>query len=503
MLTICIFLLATQGGFAADAQAPGQPIQDRRLAAERDADAFNYLTMRLRVLKRGSAAEELKSEIVNQIEFSALSPRAVDLLRRTMMLCDRAVAGQAKAAFEVAGIEENERKTNAHSSAALTTTLLSAGTFGIGSLLPLLSALDSGGDSKSKKDALRAQSTAELGADISTLEFDLATWRGEIQASGSLEPREFVTPADYDQFLKSVALPTEDARIAGITAALESSPRLQPAALYLATNAWEKHEYASCSRYADQVIATAPRILRRDALRAYAFALKAHIALANKDYSGTVTNADLGLADAPAQPHLMCAKAYGLMGGGAHADALPLLEKAAVLSPDDGGIRYNLSCCQAVAKKDADAALASFRDSLAKGFSNVEHARADADLSLLRERFPDEFTNLTTLRLKVELVEGLLTAGHLVITNASSFPVEQLNVRFEFSATPAARTAPSRAVERTLTILHLVPTKTENLTLDSGIHAKFDALHVLAEGPQGRFEQTYTRKELQPQQQRK
>ena len=40
------------------------------LVAQREADVHNFLVMRLRFLKKGAAVEEMKSEIVNEIDFS-------------------------------------------------------------------------------------------------------------------------------------------------------------------------------------------------------------------------------------------------------------------------------------------------------------------------------------------------------------------------------------------------------------------------------------------------
>jgi hypothetical protein len=114
-----------------------------------------------------------------------------------------------------------------------------------------------------------ATSAASIGKDVSSMEFDLATLRSQVQAEGKLEPSQFITPIDYDTFLGSAKGKSEADRVAGIAKALEGSPRLEPAALNLAAHFYASKDSANCLRYADLVISSAPRILRRDPLRAH------------------------------------------------------------------------------------------------------------------------------------------------------------------------------------------------------------------------------------------
>src|SRR5262249_24948247 len=105
MVPFQLVLLASIGpGFGTvslqDAARP--PDAPRPLEAHDEADAHNYLVTRLRLLKRGAAVEEIKTEIVNQIDFGKVSPRSIELLRRMMGLCDRAITNQVKVSQQLA-----------------------------------------------------------------------------------------------------------------------------------------------------------------------------------------------------------------------------------------------------------------------------------------------------------------------------------------------------------------------------------------------------------------
>jgi len=487
---------------APESQDPARPAAEAVLAAQRDADAHNYIAMRLRLVKRGAAVEEIKSEIVNQIDFGTLTPRSVELLRRMMTLCDKCIANQVGLGAQLALVDQQQKQEDAKSTSGVAKLIFAGTTGNLMSALSALSDLDQGSGAASTRVKLQAQSAADLGAEVSAMEFDLAVIRSQVQAEGHLDASEFVTPADYDTFLAAAKGSSEKNQVAAVAKALEGSPRLEPAALNLAAYFFAAGEGANCIRYADMVIATAPRILRRDSLRGQAHAYKAYLALQRKEYPTAVTEAEAGIQDDPSSAVLIRARATGLVLSGDYPNGLPLFEKLALLMPDDSTVHYNLACCRAVAAKDAEGALKSLREALAKGFSDVAHARVDQDLALIRATHANEFETLTTMRLKVRLQPDRSLFGGpdiLEVTNESAFPLLGVEIALTFAELPQSKRTPAPSpITRSVKIPRLDPGKVlTSKDLGQMLHTGFGSLRVVATGTQGRFEKRYTRKDIE------
>jgi tetratricopeptide (TPR) repeat protein len=464
-------------------------------AARREADLHNLLILRLRSLKRGADAEALKSEIVNEIDFATISPRGLELLKRAMSLYDKAIAGQATLSEKLAGISQAETAAQGKALAGLLTTLSSATPVG---MVTALLALDSADSVGSRRTTLLAQNAASLGADISGIEFDLAVLRSQIQAGGGVSASDFVLPADYDLFMAATGNKDDSERAAGVAAALERSPKLQPAALYLALLFGQSGKAAECVRYADRVIECAPTILRRDGLRAQALLCKARVALEAKDYLSTRQFADSGLRDEPGHTALLFYRGTASAFLGDHAAALPDFEKLLILAPKDTHVLYNLACCRCVASKDADGGLVALESALHNGFADIAHAKADADLTLLREQRRSDFERLAAVQLGVGMEWALLDKDVLVIENRSAFPLVKLDLAVTFSGmSPLLNAPPSPwTTERKFTIATLSPGERQRFPALDTTKDSLRSVRVVATGTQGQFEVTKTTAEL-------
>lgn len=501
LMKLALLLLA----FASPTLAP-MPAQGSEAAqvagpevAQREADVHNYLAMRLRLLKRGAATEELKAEIVNQIDFATISPRSLDLLRRLLALCDRAIANHAKLSSQVAAIENAAKKADDKAAVGVGGALigLASGGVTLPALLALLPELGDGDAIGAQKGQLLAQNAAEFGADISTMEFDLAVLRSQIQSGCDLPASAFVGPSDYDQFLTASNAKEEKDRIAGVAAALERSPRLQPAALYLAAHFYTRDDHASCTKFADRAIQTAPSILRRDTLRAQAYVYKAELARRLGDYKATIASADLGLEDDPANVSLLWLRGVGLAFTGKYADALPIFEKLVLLAPQSPDVHYNLACCQSVASKDAEAALNSLRAAMAYGFGDIAQAKSDADLALVREQRKVAFDNLVAVHLSFAMGWNLFDPDDLLVTNESSFPLRKLDLVIVTRGVSAATPPKEWTAEHKATIEELASGSQMRIPgVVNTTREAFRELRVRAEGPQGKFEAVRTLDEL-------
>lgn len=498
-IAACLALLAQS-----PAPAQGQPQEpaDAVGAAQREADVHNFVAMRLRLIKRGAAVEEIKSEIVNQIDFGTLTPRSVEFLRRTMALCDKVITSQAAVSAQIAATDLQQKQEDKQAASGLAKLFLAGTGAGLPALLSAITDLDGGGAAGAARAKILAQSAASTGAEISTMEFDLAILRSQVQSDGNLPASEFVTSADYDTFLAASKVPTENDRVAAIAKALEGSPRLEPAALHLAAYFYEAKDTPNCLRYADAVIAAAPRIFRRDPIRAQARAYKAYLALQRRDFPAAVAEADAGIQDDPSSPVLIKAKAEGLCLSGDHHASLPLFEKLALLLPGDGSIRYNLACCQAVASKDVDAALLSLQTALKCGFTDIAHAMQDVDLGLLREKKADDFQALTQVRVALHLRPSrdfLSTSDVLTITNESAFTLLELDLNLTYVGTRESK-QPSKPTSfvQSIHINRLEPGAVlTSRDVGQPLRAGLVELRLVASGPQGRCEKTFSRSDLQ------
>jgi tetratricopeptide (TPR) repeat protein len=477
------------------AQTAATPAQDDVFTAKREADVYNYVTARLRLLKRGKAVEELKSEIVDQIDFGAIPPRSVEVLRRVMVLCDKAITAQVNLKQQLAALDAQASQSDKEAVVAVGAALWTGGGAPIVSALchlPEASAV------AAKKDALLGQSAASLGADISTMELDLAIFRSQVQADGGLAPTEFINPADYDQFLEAAAKSQESDRIAGVSAALERSPRMQPAALHLAIHFFQAKDASRCVQCADQVIEGAPKILRRDALRAQAYLFKAWAANAKHDYTAAHDFSELGLKDDPGSPHLLLLDAEAVTLSGNYEAGLPMFEKLTLLLPQNPTVFYDLACCYAIVRKDADAALSNLKLALDRGFSDIEHVKKDADFALLRDRRRVEFQSLTTLSLSLEMEWNAFGSDVVIVANESKFTIEKVKLTLTFTGAPSAdRSRKPWSMERTVEIASLAPGKRQRFgSLIDTTRDMLGSIHVVAEGSQGRFESTFQARDL-------
>lgn len=471
-----------------------------QVIAAREADVHNYLVMRLRLLKRGAAIEDLKGEVVNQIDFSTLTPRSIELLRRLLTLSDREIANQAKLGAELTDLSQKSaeaasKQTNEIGGAAITS--LSTGS-ALPFVLALLATPDTSGEFAAKREQLLAGSAAELGSDVSMMEFDLAILRSQLQSAASLAPTDFVCPGDYEQFLNASAAKEEDERVAGVAAALERSPKLQPASLYLAAHFYEKGDGPNCVRYSDKAIETAPGILRRDSLRAQARIYKADLKRLLGDHKGAIAEAELGLKDDPAQVTLLWIKAIGLAFSGDHAAALPLFEKLGLLAPRNANVHYNLACCQAVAGKDVEAALGSLRTACAVGFTDIAHAKRDVDLDLLRKERRVAFDKLTSVRLSPAMDWQLLDADDVIVTNDSAFGVVDYEVTITVQGVHASAPTTEWASERKSKIASLAPGASIRIAgVVDTTRDVFRSVRIQGTGAQGTCDELRTARELE------
>jgi tetratricopeptide (TPR) repeat protein len=481
------------GQVAAPQAAPA--VQSAPNPARLEADVCNYITTRLGLLERGAALKELKSELTGEIDLRTLPPRSVEFLKRMTLLCDKALANQAQVQPQLAALDAPPSTANAGALAGTGTTLLTEST---PTIVSALARLPQSTEANSARSALLARTDGSPNAEIAALKRDLAAFRAQVQAEGKLPSTDLVDPADCDRFLESADKTSESDRVAGVSDALEKSPRMQPAALHLATLFLRAGDLERSVAYADQVIEQAPQILGRDPLRARAYLFKAFAASSAGDSKSAVEFADLGLKDDPASPALLLVQAEAVAGSGRHPEALPLFEKLAVLLPQNPSVSYDLARCSAVVKKDPAAALQQFRLALDRGFADIGRAKQDPDLALLRDAKSAEFRSLTTLSVELAVDWHTLTPHGILITNASRFTLSDVTLTLTISnrASPGA-SRKSVKLERALVLDGLAPG--EKRYFPGVLHTTRDqlgTLQVLAEGPQGRFDVVYQAKDL-------
>lgn len=470
-------------------------IQDASTTARREVDVCNYITTRLGLLERGAAVRELKSELVDEIDLRTLPPRSVELLKRMTLLCDKALANQADVRQPLAALDAQLSKASTEAFAGNGASLLTE------SMPPLASALarlPQSSEVASARSSLLAKTAESLSAEITTLKHDLDALRAQVQAERKLSSTEFIEVADCDRFLEWADKISEVDRIAGVSGVLVKSPKMQEAALHLATHFLRMGEFQNSVEYADRVIEQSPQFLRRDALRAQAYLFKAFAASSSGDHKAAVEFSDLGLKDDPANPALLLVKAEGVADSGRSEEAVPLFEKLAILLPQNPSVFYDLACCSAVVKKDPAAALKNFKLALDRGFADIDRAKLDPDLALLRDSKAGEFHTLTTLSVELAVDWHTLTPHGVVITNTSRFTLEDLALTLTItnrdSAIPSRKTG---RIERRLVLYGLAPGEKQYFPgLITTSRDQLRTLQVLAEGSQGRFVVVYQAKDL-------
>lgn len=478
---------------AAPQAAPA--VQDASAAVRREADVYNYITTRIGLLERGAAVKELKSELADEIDPRTLPPRAVELLNRMTLLCDKALANQADVRPQLAALDAQLSKASTEALAGTGASFLTESTRPIAAAL---ARLPQSSEAASTRSSLLAKTAESLSAEITALKHDLAALRAQVQAEGKLSPTEFVEIADCDRFVESADKTSEADRIAGVAAVLVKSPKIQGAALHLATHFLRVGDFQNSIEYADRVIEQSPPFLRRDVLRAQAYLFKAFAASSSGDYKSAVELCELGLKDDPTSPALLLVKAEGVADGGRHEEALPLFEKLALLLPQNPSVFYELACGSAVVKKDPAAALKHFKVALDRGFTDIDRAKLDPDLALLRDAKSGEFHTLTTLSVELGVDWHTLTPHGVVITNASRFTLEDVALTLTITnRDPAIPSRKTGKVERRLVLNGLAPGEKQYFP---GIiftsRDQLRTLQVLAEGTQGRFEVVYQAKDL-------
>ena len=421
-------VLALAPGFALAQgnSAQGQETVEIPLEKQRLIDACNYLAIRLRLLKTGAALEELKTEIVSQIDFTGLPREFQGLFQETIRICDDATRRQ-HAVLEASAVLGRERDEAAGMLTGIGTSLVTGNP--LSAALAAFSALGSEPSAAEEDLAARQQQAViELGAEISELELKLSILRGRAE---SIPKEAFVTAEDYDLFLQSARQSAAEDRIAGVQRALLRSPELQPAALYLALYYAQTGDYEQAVSYAARTIETSPVILRRDGLKARAYLAKAYVALMTEDPDDAAEMAELGLDEDESDPALKFVLAYSHMVRGQHEKALPLLREAIVLAPRNPTYRYNLACCHALGG-DLDKALSSFEMAIDHGFEQIGHAREDPDLELLRTEGAERFEDLVALKIRPKMNWNALVGDDLHLVNDGRFALVDVAVELEF-----------------------------------------------------------------------
>jgi hypothetical protein len=221
--------------------------------------------------------------------------------------------------------------------------------------------------------------------------------------------------------------------------------------------------------------------------------------MSEHNHKSAVELSELGLKDDPGSPGLLRVNAQAIVEGGDYTSGLPLYEKLTLILPKDPIVFYDLACCYAVAKQDADQSLANLNLALERGFTRIDHAKKDPDLKLLRDKKPAEFQALTAVAIGVEMEWNLLNPDGVIVTNESRFTLEYVKLALTFNGRPGSD--PSRrpwSVERAVEISRLAPGKQQRFaSVIDTTRENLGALHVIAEGIQGRFEKTYQVKDLE------
>ena len=269
---------------------------------------------------------------------------------------------------------------------------------------------------------------------------------------------------------------------------------MQPAALNMAEHYFRQGDLASCLEFADRVVETSPSILRGDALRAQAYYYKSVAAWNEDDFASAVAWSKKGIADAPGSPPLLNTHALSLMQLRKHGEALPLLERLMVLSPNDATVPYNLACCRVRAENDLDGALRDLGLSMDRGFADIAHLRGDRDLLRLRTRRSADLEELLAMRLRPSMKWNILAGDELIIVNESRFALRDVTVNVVFVEAFRGTTA---STKREVQIAYLAAGDQlrTNAVIDS-TKAAFRGLELVAAGDQGSFVASYEGPEL-------
>lgn len=433
-LPCCLLLLASSQPALAQTTDVGQEQPEANdesrgpsVQVERDVAAHNYLVTRLQLLQRGAAIGGIRAELTSELDLAGLSADSLELLRKTLELCNRAAVRDADASSRIADLEEKERGQDEGALGRLLLRAVISGGTDITAAFDAIELLDDSSASSTKK--LRTMVTEATAAEIANLTFDLALLRSRLQSEESVRGEEFLRAADYEGYSGAFSVSDYKERLAVIAASYARSPKLQPAALYLASHQLRSSNLEEAERLAQASLAASPIILLRDPLRTQAYQILASVERQREGHAEALAWIALGLAEDPASTPLLREQVRAYFSLGDYPSSYATLENLDLLVPEDSWVLYNLACCHAVVDKDASKALATLARAFGYGWDDVSHTRQDPDLELMRNELPDQFEVLVTPKLSLKIRLHSFGADDLVLVNRSPFPLQGLDLK--------------------------------------------------------------------------
>jgi len=261
--------------------------------------AYNYLTMAFVLLRQGVNPEDIRREVLDNVDYAAMNPSVQTLYRKLFQLTNAVIDGNKKI-----GTPSSSKTRVDMASATKSASDISKlfGKFAVGdyagaavSLFSLLSSSSSTSNSVVSSTVLKRHRDA-----ISNLEFEISLARNALAKKLDIPVEKFVRTRDVEDYLDAkVSAGTSDAYFAKLSKLFAKSPSFYPVAWELAMQANQSHKDSDADFYAKAVISAVPRILIKNKARADAYAILGFSKYQAHAYSGAEEYFKAALKDQP------------------------------------------------------------------------------------------------------------------------------------------------------------------------------------------------------------
>lgn len=340
-------------------------------AGEMEVEALNLLTEYACILldleHRGF--DQVRKELVDNIDTSRLQPETMSMLRQLVMICDEA----ERTLGNMTNIKED--------SAAETRSLWwkNLGTYGATSVatgdpLPLLQAAAGivGGREKAKTEKnrkLEAETQNHRGR-LTNFLFELNIRRSSTKAVSGVDEGEFLTKETYDALQRALQDQNPRTRLATLRQCVGRCPAFREGLYYLAAAYHAANQFNEAEQCLLALTARKSRLLRCDGLLGGAYDILADYNLRRGDYSNAAHLASEALLSQPDRSSAYNHLALAAMGLGDAPGAVRNLDQALWLDPTNGVYLWSAAQVASVCYSNQEAALTFLQGAIRNGFND-------------------------------------------------------------------------------------------------------------------------------------
>jgi len=402
-----------------------KPILNGAFDAKKEAALCNYLVQQACLLEalEGKGVGAIKSELTGNFNDHGLSPEGKRLTRRLVALCEEAERSYKNVSYVKAdGTQAKASLMTQGVGVGVGASLL------FGDVSPLISSAirigrgySSINRDESRKLALLIQAHEMR---ITNFLFNVNTWRNDLVAEKGIKVDTFITPSNYREFLKILAMRDLRAKQLRLQEIMKKNPAFTLSRFYLAETFFDQKNWSAASRLFTEVTEQRAMLLHKDGFISQAYTRLAEINVINKKSIAALKFARAALKEGPNNASALHLKGLAELQMGEFSTAEADVLAAHRFEGDNANYCWSLCKIYSASSKEA---LSWLEKAIDRGFNDFEQVREwkplASDLKSWKGR------SLINPRIYGNYKAGIFK-DDVVLVNASSFDLERVKYSF-------------------------------------------------------------------------